>query len=278
MESIKRSLMLLKPCGMAAKRGIGGILRLQSSHEGVSLSLKTDCLKDTDCSLYLFTDTGRDIFAGDVKNGGVSATLRGVRLEDIIGAAGVQSEGSAYSFVLRSTGPGWPGIIEKFRITHSPETSPRTGQIGAPYAEPAIEQAAEVNEIAEEPAGGEYPGNFQEETGHEDNGCDSCPHMVRETKVNPFPSVFPNSEWIKKSYPGPAGWWHYLSGKIYRGGKLAAKVVGVPGEYGMTPPIWLEGFGTYLRCVTGDARGYWLMFLDVETGEVLDMGLSRRGG
>ena len=56
----------------------------------------------------------------------------------------------------------------------------------------------------------------------------------------------------------------------------SGKAVGVPGEYGMMPPVWLEGFGTYLRCDSPDAHGYWLMFQDAETGEILDMGLSPR--
>jgi hypothetical protein len=119
--------------------------------------------------------------------------------------------------------------------------------------------------------------NEEHSPGVEEAGCDACPHALREVKANPFPAVFPNSEWVKISYPGPAGWWHYISGKIYKGGAVAAKALGVPGEYGMTPPIWLEGFGTYLRCVSGDALGYWLMFQDAETGEVLDMGLSPHG-
>lgn len=114
------------------------------------------------------------------------------------------------------------------------------------------------------------------EDDEDDAICDSCPHAARQERINPFPLVFPNSEWTKISYPGPTGWWHYITGRIYSGPNIVAKAVGVPGEYGMTPPVWLEGFGTYLRCVTQDAHGYWLMFQDAETGEVLDMGLSPR--
>ena len=106
--------------------------------------------------------------------------------------------------------------------------------------------------------------------------CDSCPHATRQERINPFPSVFPQSEWVKMSYPGPTGWWHYITGRIYSGPNIVAKAVGVPGEYGMAPPVWLDGFGTYLRCVTQDAHGYWLMFQDAETGEILDLGLSPR--
>jgi len=103
-----------------------------------------------------------------------------------------------------------------------------------------------------------------------DAPCSTCPHVTHKTQIEPFPSVFPGSAWVKVSYPGPTGWWHYISGTICSNGNVTAKVLGVPGEYGMAPPIWLEGFGTYLRCSSGDASGYWLMFQDAETGEVLD--------
>ena len=136
------------------------------------------------------------------------------------------------------------------------------GEYGNVYAASAADDAA---------AAADPGGNAQ-------NPCDACPHVIRQDKINPFPSVFPDSEWVKISYPGPTGWWHYISGKIYKGSALVAKVLGVPGEYGMAPPIWLEGFGTYMRCATGDAGGYWLMFQDAETGEVLDIGISPHGG
>jgi hypothetical protein len=118
---------------------------------------------------------------------------------------------------------------------------------------------------------------IQEEDVEDDmDPCRSCPHVSKQERINPFPLVFPQSEWTKLSYPGPTGWWHYITGRIYSGSQIVAKAVGVPGEYGMMPPVWLEGFGTYLRCVTPDAHGYWLMFQDAETGEILDMGLSPR--
>jgi len=107
--------------------------------------------------------------------------------------------------------------------------------------------------------------------------CDNCPYAPRQQCINPFPTIFPNSEWTRMSYPGPAGWWHYITGRIYTDSGTVVKAVGVPGEYGMMPPVWLEGFGTYLRCNSPDAHGYWLMFQDAETGEILDMGLSPRG-
>ncbi|NLT96975.1 MAG: hypothetical protein GXW96_02255 [Christensenellaceae bacterium] len=123
----------------------------------------------------------------------------------------------------------------------------------------------------------EYPPNdVSKDNGEETSPCENCPYAARQQYINPFPTVFPHSEWTKMTYPGPAGWWHYITGRIYTDSNTVIKAVGVPGEYGMMPPVWLEGFGTYLRCNSPDAHGYWLMFQDAETGEIMDMGLSPR--
>ncbi len=383
MEALRRSLMLLRPGdGRLAGRS-GGALKLLSKNGGVDISLKADCLKEGDFFLYLFTRDGKELYAGDVAGGALSNFLSNVALENIMGAAVVaRDSGGAHTFCLKSTGPDWPSLMERFKLRRAPRNAstappkeacapsraecidyqsyapqpqytgnqPDIAQPRVPYDDYRMEAAhlrADAGyepEPAHEPfrASRDYPQaydtmqngcqqgayaapqidhpqetcgaqqiNYQDEAcetvqadhrqgdalpgpdasfdeapaepagpekGFEEESCDACPHAVRENNINPFPAVFPNSEWVKISYPGPTGWWHYISGKIYKGGALAAKVLGVPGEYGMAPPIWLEGFGTYLRCFTGDARGYWLMFQDAETGEVLDMGLSPHGG
>ncbi len=321
METIKRTLMLLRPFGIKTEAGkIGGTLKLQSSAGGITLSLKTDCLSEGDHCLYLFPANGREFFAGSVADGVLNTSLSGVVLENISGAAVVRRNRANYDFILRSTGPDWPSLIERFRITRITQPAEVTAE-AEPHAKAEYESSREadiamagavppgeketetldenlkdiVNKMYDrhddeerlpgaeeqdegEPSWGTEEQNEKEHTpGIEEAGCVACPHALRESKVNPFPSVFPQSEWVKISYPGPAGWWHYISGKIYKGGVVAAEALGVPGEYGMTPPIWLEGFGTYLRCTAEDARGYWLMFQDAETGEVLDMGLSPHG-
>ena len=134
----------------------------------------------------------------------------------------------------------------------------------------------DVPELHDEPYTPQQPDDMDIDD-DEINACDACPQSARQEQISPFPAIFPQSEWIKISYPGPVGWWHYITGRIFNGSKVVAKAVGVPGEYGMAPPVWLDGFGTYLRCVTQDAHGYWLMFQDAETGEILDMELSPRG-
>lgn len=296
MESLKRTLMLLRPFGIRAEAGkIGGTLKLQSSTGGISLSLKTDCLNEGDYYLYLFLTNGKELYAGDVTGGVLIASLSGILLENISGAAVVNRNGASYDFVLRSTGPEWPQLIARFRMARNTREAAAKAAFHTEQADnnhiapdsvsavPAPDNDEREKEITADNIDNMIKEVYAQQSaeehspGVEETGCDACPHALREIKANPFPAVFPNSEWVKISYPGPAGWWHYISGKIYKGGSVAAKALGVPGEYGMTPPIWLEGFGTYLRCVSGDALGYWLMFQDAETGEVLDMGLSPHG-
>jgi len=89
-------------------------------------------------------------------------------------------------------------------------------------------------------------------------------------KINPFMNYFPNSEWIKTQYQGRRGYWHYLSGKIYDHQTLKYKAIAVPGEYAVTPPSWLEGFNKYYISNIPTASGYWIMFLDPETGKTVD--------
>lgn len=166
----------------------------------------------------------------------------------------------------------------------SPEPDGAHSEIAALSNSPDISSDHEPNmpppmeNTTEYPPPAAYPpeGGISENNGGETAPCENCPYAVQEQHVNPFPAVFPYSEWTKMTYPGPAGWWHYITGRIYSDSKTVVKAVGVPGEYGMMPPVWLEGFGTYLRSNSPDAHGYWLMFQDAETGEILDMGLSPR--
>jgi hypothetical protein len=320
MENIKRMVMLLKPVGSAAVPvGGGGTLKLQSFKEGVSVYFRSDGIKEGSYGLYLFLAGGKELkesYAGEIKGREFYSTLYGVSIDNIKGAAVINADSSgAYNFLLKSTGPDWTKIIERFRIakqgSHMPPrdntvTAANTTE-NAPEAAEAIDSAAcahivdnantvitgdtiddsvvydfgsgEKNIADEEIKVEELPYFEQtaekKEEGFEENGCEECPNIQNQEKTNPFPNIFPNSEWIKISYPGPLGWWHYISGKIFRGSEIAAMVLGVPGEYCIAPPAWLEGFGTYLRSVEGDAKGYWLMFQDAETGEVLDMDLSR---
>jgi hypothetical protein len=92
-----------------------------------------------------------------------------------------------------------------------------------------------------------------------------------EKTINPFIGTIPNSKWIKTQYQGRNGFWHYISGKIYKNGEVKYKAIGVPGEYSMTPPSWLEGFNKYYVSDLPIAKGYWVMFLDPDSGTVVDI-------
>ena len=300
MERIKRSLMLLKPGeGISITPGkFGGVLKMQSAGNGLALNLITDCLENGDYDLHLFSNNGDGRFAGHITGNSFNGTLYDTKLDDVAGAAVIDN---AHHFCLKSTGMDWHAAIERYRLARTADIK----TVSVDTAEYIADKKTDVEEIISEkkeaeatsvPASAPYTPpdidnnndmkqqsaeqNIQQnadENPEEQNICDACPHVIKQDKINPFPAVFPHSEWVKISYPGPTGWWHYISGKILKNGTVVAKVLGVPGEFGMAPPIWLEGFGTYMRCVTGDARGYWLMFQDAVTGEVLDMGLSPHG-
>lgn len=287
MESIQRSVMMLKSDSAAhMDQKNQAVLKLQSSKEGLVVDLSAPSLPSQDFGLYLFDKDKNDRFAGEIKKGQLQTTISAMPLHSVIGAAVIERD--TLIFYLKSTGPHWTDIAARFKFAHAaPPPAPKMTEQAPKIITPQPEAPPPMNEPPmNEPPMNEQeimePSEREEQTEPEPSDipgvCDTCPHVIRQDRINPFPSAFPNSEWVKISYPGPTGWWHYISGKIRSGDTVIAKVLGVPGEYGMAPPIWLEGFGTYMRCATPDAGGYWLMFQDAETGEVLDMGLSPRGG
>lgn len=263
MESIQRSIMMLK-CDNSVLMDQKGhaVLKLQSDKSGLIIDLSAPSLPRQDDSLYLFDKAGDDHLAGEIKEGRLKATLGAIPLDSISGAAVINNQ--TLSFILKSTGSNWTDIIARFKFKHA---KIQAAKPILPQESKIAPQPAQTDQSAQLPPSPDTP-----------RICDTCPHVIRQDKINPFPAAFPGSEWVKISYPGPTGWWHYISGKIRSGDIVIVKVLGVPGEYGMAPPIWLEGFGTYMRSATPEAAGYWLMFQDAETGEVLDMGLSPHGG
>lgn len=262
MESLKRSVIMLRSGGDTLPDAKNtAVLKLQEKDGSLVADLSAPSAPPG-CSLYLFDKDGSGRFAADIKNGMAHASLSGLALSAIAGAA--VADMKTLAFVLKSTHPDWTSIAARFKFQHA------KGKPPPPSSQPSPQPAAAPPAPASPAPAAPAP--------DEPRVCDTCPHVIRQDRINPFPFAFPNSEWVKISYPGPTGWWHYISGKIRSGDTVIVKVLGVPGEYGMAPPIWLEGFGTYMRCATPDASGYWLMFQDAETGEVLDMDLSPRGG
>ena len=294
MQSIQRALMLLKS---DTHPSFKATLKLQTQINGLDVSLSAQGLPEGIYSLYLFDKNKKDFCAGQV-DGALFHAVLDLSLSDIAGAAVVCQDTGG--FILISSGLDWRDIRTRFRLSRiqpqpkspheqtvqtPPEAQAQTMQQTQILPPKAVDDVSEtpsqkVDTIAIPPqqAAKKPQDDFAPRSNAQDDACSTCPHVIRQDKINPFPSEFPQSEWVKISYPGPAGWWHYISGIIYRDKIIVAKVLGVPGEYGMAPPIWLEGFGTYMRCTTPDAHGYWLMFQDAQTGEVLDMALSPHDG
>ncbi len=259
MESINRSVIMLKSdSGAPQNQKNIAVLKLQADLNKLMIDLAVPFCPSPTCSLFLFDKEGNDHLAGEIIDGGLHKSISAMPLAAVLGAAVIDT--NTLTFLLKSSGPDWAQFAARFKFKYLKQ---ETGRHDEPEAPPPPKLKDPPPEMA--PAA-------------EPRVCDACPHVIRQDRINPFPSVYPGSEWVKISYPGPSGWWHYIAGKIRSGDTVIAKVLGVPGEYGMAPPIWLEGFGTYMRSTAPDACGYWLMFQDAETGEVLDMGLSPHGG
>ncbi len=298
MENVQRSVMLLKPDAHVAGQWRGGAtLRLNAAPGGVALSLQGATNMSGGCVLTLFSHSGQPLAENELSGVSFQTRVSRVRLDDIAGAAVICNG----SFLLKSSGLNWPEVIAQYRFSHSQPAAPTEPTEPLPEevqsvpeeSAPSVEsqhaadenvQPPEVEDMAAETAPLSEPEPEEAPVAGEDEASvpeqqpeKACPSGIRQSPVDPFPGVFPGSEWVKISYPGPAGWWHYIFGRARVDG-CDADVVGVPGDYSMTPPPWLDGFSTYVRCSSGDARGYWLMFQDAQTGQVLDTGRFRRGG
>ncbi len=272
MESIKRKLLILKPDANGKGRAT---LKLMSQKDGINADLSAEELPDGLCALYLWDRKGKEYCAGSIANGRLNVNLCLPVLDEVAGAAVVNEQSGV--FLLKSSNFNWDAAATAFRLSRlQTSKTADTEKLADKLFDNNEYEKVQYDNFQEKPIISESKTDFNRGNNSSQSVCGSCPHVIRQDKINPFPSVFPQSEWVKISYPGPAGWWHYISGKILRGDKVIAKVLGVPGEYGMAPPIWLEGFGTYMRCALPDAHGYWLMFQDAQTGEVLDMALSPR--
>lgn len=287
MQSIKRMMLLLKPSG-SLYRSFAAV-RLQETTQAISLSLKTDMLKIGNYELYLFLRDKSLLFAGNLKDGCLYTTLYDILLSDIEGGAIVDADKD--SLCLKSTNLDRFNAIERLKIKRTPKKKEPSSANFEP-----IEQAKKQTEqppvntdvhepISYEPMPYEPKPDDPEPDEPKSNEpvCDynqsdmtntgSCPSAKEQREISPFPSVFPHSKWVKISYLGPSGLWHYISGEIHEPNSVITKALGVPGQYAVSPPSWLEGFDTYLPS-NEESEGYWLMFWNSETGEVTNPALS----
>jgi len=110
-----------------------------------------------------------------------------------------------------------------------------------------------------------------------------------QERVQPFEQEIPESEWIRirynntyassymqdpyaymgKYYPiyGMAD--HYIIGLLRSGGQLRYICYGVPGRYSILPPAGLKGFCRWVPAKGYYGMGYWLMYMDADTGETV---------
>ncbi len=304
MENTQKSVMLLRPDAHVMGRWEGGAtLKIHPAAGGVSLSLKMDARSGQGGTLMLLMRDGTLRPAGELSGDAVSITLHGIQPADIAAAALVREN----SFVLKSSWANWPSVVAQYRFARAQaapggsaagavpletaaEAIPAFAPVGeplptenekdasAPSQEPETTDGGTVQERPFDPEPQSDMPNPREETGRPATHLSDaeCSAGIRQNNIDPFPGMYPGSEWVKISYPGPMGWWHYIFGRVQLNGR-EADAIGVPGEYSMTPPAWLDGFSTWTRCTSGDARGYWLMFQDAQTGQYLDTGRSRRG-
>jgi hypothetical protein len=285
MENIQRIVMLLKPDGhVGSQWDSSATLKISAFYGGIDIAYQSRSAFGAECMLTLFTKDGLEIEAGKITDTAIQTKIGNVRLDDVAGAAVIKQG----DFILKSSGLSWPDIIARYRFKHAQRSEAPTEMQA--QVETDVREAAEPQETAPSPPESEAPPEPQSDALQSSvetvdspaqafvrEPDETCPHGIRQSCIDPFPGVFPGSEWARVSYPGPAGWWHYIFGRVKVDGS-DADAIGVPGDYSMAPPVWLDGFSTYVRCTSGDARGYWLMFQDSQTGRVLDINRSRHGG
>lgn len=91
--------------------------------------------------------------------------------------------------------------------------------------------------------------------------------------IDPFDEYIEGSKWVKVPQFGAYYPYtydsHYLVGLISEEGIMKYIVYGIPGPYASMPPRHLEGFYCWKPAKGMYGFGYWLLYIDAHTGEVL---------
>jgi hypothetical protein len=115
----------------------------------------------------------------------------------------------------------------------------------------------------------------------------------RHKKVTPFDDAVAEVDWIRVdnqnewSYPTYSSYMpqqgyavynpyrndesrldHYLVGLVRNLGKVEYVVYAIPGIYSSVPPMSMHGFSRWLPVKNGYGAGYWLLYIDVKTGNI----------
>lgn len=92
--------------------------------------------------------------------------------------------------------------------------------------------------------------------------------FIVNPRENTLTEYLPNSEWVKIKYDGED---YYVVGKINENGRTVLLGYGVPGKKEIAPPKIADEIASWLSVpeMTDGYDGYWLIFQDAVTGEIV---------
>lgn len=62
---------------------------------------------------------------------------------------------------------------------------------------------------------------------------------------------------------------HYLIGLVREKGKVRYVAYAIPGHYSIVPPMSMHGFSRWLPLKNGYGAGYWIMYIDCDSGNIV---------
>ena len=145
------------------------------------------------------------------------------------------------------------------QLVKDPEDQPEeTGELAEEQAKPA--------QTAGSAAAEEAPASYWERTREFYLGLFSQGQSCR-----PFEDMFPDTEWVviqpQRRDPYYGAFDHYLVGLTKAEKKVKTIIYAVPGGMYWMPPAPGYGFSRFIPVDPGTGMGYWLCFLDAETGK-----------
>lgn len=142
----------------------------------------------------------------------------------------------------------------------------------AGFAEPAAPEAAPEKPAAAAPEAGTaqetggQPKTYWERTREFYLGL-----FAQGQSCEPFEDMFPDTEWVvvqpRQRDPYYGAFDHYLIGLTRRDKKVVTILYAVPGGMYWMPPAPGYGFSRFIPVDPSTGMGYWLCFLDAETGK-----------
>lgn len=153
---------------------------------------------------------------------------------------------------------------------------------------PKLPPKEEKKEEEKEEKKEDLPPKKEKKRDYWDNVKDYFEHLFNtQPKIQPFEQEIPNSEWIQiqygPHYPSPygsdgymygyvqpyGGYNYYIVGLIRENDRVKYICYGMPGPYSILPPAGWQGFSGWLPANGYYGTGYWMMYLDAETGQTV---------